>query len=67
MVIVCCGGGGLLSGVAAGIKLKGADSTRIIGVEPEGGDRLCIFWEFFKLIFLNRVEKFLFSFWCKGW
>ena len=38
MVIVCCGGGGLLSGVAAAIKLKGDNmSTRIFGVEPEGG------------------------------
>jgi len=37
VVIVCCGGGGLLSGVAAGIKLKGSESTRIFGVEPEGG------------------------------
>ena len=53
MVVVCCGGGGLLSGVAAGIKLKGADSTRIIGVEPEGGERLCIFCEFLNLFFLT--------------
>jgi len=37
VVIVCCGGGGLLSGVAAGVKLKGSESTRIFGVEPEGG------------------------------
>jgi len=36
VVIVCCGGGGLLSGVAAGVKLKGSESTRIFGVEPEG-------------------------------
>ena len=34
---VCCGGGGLLSGVAAMAKLSGYGSnTRIIGVEPEG-------------------------------
>ena len=37
MVIACCGGGGLLAGVAAGIKLKGHESTKIYGVEPEGG------------------------------
>lgn len=37
VVIVCCGGGGLLSGVAAAIKLKGNKTTRIFGVEPEGG------------------------------
>ena len=43
VVIVCCGGGGLLSGVAAGIKLKGSESTRIFGVEPEGGACYFIF------------------------
>ena len=37
IVLVCCGGGGLLSGVAAAIKLSGkSDHTRIVGVEPEG-------------------------------
>lgn len=36
VVIACCGGGGLLAGVAAGIKLKGHESTKIYGVEPEG-------------------------------
>ncbi|XP_068758722.1 L-threonine ammonia-lyase-like [Montipora capricornis] len=36
VVIACCGGGGLLAGVAAGIKLKGHKSTKIYGVEPEG-------------------------------
>lgn len=35
VVIVCCGGGGLLSGVGAGLKLKGCESTRIFGIEPE--------------------------------
>lgn len=42
VVVVCCGGGGLLSGVAAAIKLKGNKSTRIFGVEPEGG-MYCVF------------------------
>lgn len=37
VVVVCCGAGGLLSGVAAAIKLSGCDKTRIYGVEPEGG------------------------------
>ncbi|XP_069012795.1 L-threonine dehydratase catabolic TdcB isoform X3 [Embiotoca jacksoni] len=37
VVAVCCGGGGLLAGVAAAIKLSGRDKTRIYGVEPEGG------------------------------
>lgn len=36
IVIVCCGGGGLVSGVAASIKLKGSKATRIFAVEPEG-------------------------------
>ena len=40
VVIVCCGGGGLLSGVAAAIKLQGDKTTRIFGVEPEGGTQL---------------------------
>ena len=37
IVIVCCGGGGLVSGIAASIKLKGSKATRIFAVEPEGG------------------------------
>ena len=37
VVIVCCGGGGLLSGVSAALKLRGNEKTRIYGVEPEGG------------------------------
>lgn len=39
VVIVACGGGGLISGVAAAVKgLK--PSVRIIGVEPEGADAM---------------------------
>ena len=37
IVLVCCGGGGLVSGVAAAIKLTGHTDTRVIAVEPEGG------------------------------
>ena len=37
IVVICCGGGGLLSGVASAIKLSGHKNTRVIGVEPEGG------------------------------
>lgn len=47
MVIVCCGGGGLLSGVAAAIKLLGDKTTRIFGVEPDGGRYLNL--SFFRL------------------
>jgi len=35
LVCVCCGGGGLVSGVAAAIKLSGS-KARVIAVEPEG-------------------------------
>jgi len=36
-VIVACGGGGLISGVAAAIK-QSKPTVRVIGVEPSGGD-----------------------------
>ena len=37
IVLVCCGGGGLFSGVAAAIKLSGrGENTRVVGVEPVG-------------------------------
>jgi threonine dehydratase len=35
VVAVCCGGGGLVSGVAAALKLKGCQA-RVVAVEPEG-------------------------------
>jgi len=35
ILLVCCGGGGLLSGCAAAVKLSGS-KARVIGVEPEG-------------------------------
>ena len=37
IILVCCGGGGLLSGILSYAKITGNGSqTRIIGVEPEG-------------------------------
>ena len=37
IVLVCCGGGGLVSGIASAIKLSGHNpSCRIYGVEPYG-------------------------------
>ncbi|XP_062574298.1 L-threonine dehydratase catabolic TdcB-like isoform X2 [Saccostrea cucullata] len=36
VIVVCCGGGGLVSGIAAGIKLSGLADCRIYAVEPEG-------------------------------
>lgn len=52
VVVVSCGGGGLLAGVAAAIKLSGCENTRIYGVEPEGGKKTnnvhwirCLWWK----------------------
>lgn len=39
-VVVACGGGGLLGGVAAAMKQL-SPSTRVYGVEPEGADAMC--------------------------
>jgi threonine dehydratase len=39
MVIVPVGGGGLIAGVAAAVKLKNP-SVRVVGVEPEGADAM---------------------------
>ena len=35
IVLVCCGGGGLLAGVAAYLYAKTAGYTHVYGVEPE--------------------------------
>ena len=37
IVAVCCGGAGLVAGIAAGIKLLGCDKCRVYAVEPTGG------------------------------
>ena len=37
--MVCCGGGGLLAGIASAVKLSGS-SAKIIGVEPEGANSM---------------------------
>ncbi len=39
VVLVTCGGGGLISGVAAAIKQQRPD-VRVIGIEPEGSDAM---------------------------
>lgn len=39
LVLVACGGGGLLSGVAAAVK-QSRPSARVIGVEPEGASAM---------------------------
>ena len=40
MVVVPVGGGGLISGIAAAVKLK-HPSVRVVGVEPEEADAMC--------------------------
>lgn len=35
VIVVCCGGGGLLSGIASVVKIS-SPSTKVYGVEPEG-------------------------------
>lgn len=39
VVLVACGGGGLLSGVAAAVKLLKPD-VRVVGIEPEGANAM---------------------------
>jgi threonine dehydratase len=36
IVLVCCGGGGLVSGIASAIKLSGLTDCKIYAVEPIG-------------------------------
>ncbi len=36
IVLVCCGGGGLLSGIATALKLSSCANCKIYGVEPYG-------------------------------
>jgi len=40
VVAVCCGGGGLVGGIAAALKLSGS-AARVVAVEPEGAP--CLF------------------------
>ena len=37
VVIVCCGGGGLVSGIAAAVSLAKVKGCRVYAVEPESG------------------------------
>ncbi|XP_059175865.1 L-threonine dehydratase catabolic TdcB-like isoform X2 [Physella acuta] len=40
VVVVCCGGGGLVSGVGAGISLSGHRRCRVYAVEPDGASTM---------------------------
>ena len=37
VMIVCCGGGGLVSGIAAAVSLSNVKGCRVYAVEPEKG------------------------------
>jgi len=41
VILVPCGGGALLAGVAAAVKLSGLTHCRVYGVEPQQG-KCCI-------------------------
>jgi threonine dehydratase len=54
-VIVPVGGGGLISGVAAAIKLQ-RPSVRVVGVEPHGADAMCRSLERGTPVHLDKIE-----------
>jgi len=41
-VLVCCGGGGLVAGVATAIKLKAGHRVRVFAVEPVGAPTMAL-------------------------
>ncbi len=55
VVVVACGGGGLLSGVAAAVKLR-LPSAQIIGVEPEGASAMTQSVERGSPVHLDRID-----------
>lgn len=55
LVVVGVGGGGLISGVSAAIKLQNPN-TRVIGVEPEGARAMTLSLEAGKLVHLDTVN-----------
>ena len=54
-VVVPVGGGGLISGIAAAVKLK-RPSVRVVGVEPEGADAMSRSLELGAPVHLDRVD-----------
>jgi threonine dehydratase len=54
-VVVACGGGGLLGGVAAAMK-QSAPGTVVYGVEPEGADGMCRSFETGQTVTLPAVS-----------
>jgi threonine dehydratase len=55
MVVVPVGGGGLISGVAAAVKLQ-RPSVRVVGVEPEGADAMSRSLEQGTPVHLDKVD-----------
>lgn len=55
VVVVACGGGGLLSGVAAAVKQR-RPSARVIGVEPEGASAMSQSLERGEPVRLSRLD-----------
>ena len=55
MVVVPVGGGGLISGIAAAVKLQNP-SVRVVGVEPEGADAMSRSLEQGAPAHLDRVD-----------
>ena len=66
IVLVCCGGGGLVSGVAATLSLMGHRNCRVYAIEPEGGiEAICVVMGllyFFIFILVVAVVVFIYSF-----
>ena len=55
MVVVPVGGGGLISGIAAAVKLQ-YPSVRVVGVEPEGADAMSLSLERGAPAHLDKVD-----------
>lgn len=55
LVVVPVGGGGLISGVAAALKLQNP-SVRVVGVEPEGADAMSRSIELGTPVHLDKVD-----------
>jgi threonine dehydratase len=55
VVVVPVGGGGLISGIAAAVKLQHS-SVRVVGVEPEGADAMTRSLEQGTQVHLERVD-----------
>ena len=72
IVLVCCGGGGLLAGVASYIYTKTSGNTHVYGVEPESANGMyqsmkvilytLINWHILLILRKSKVYFFIFIF-----